>query len=58
MNSHLEDQQDRINDGKWTAWVQKGKLRDQEAARKYRWMGGFAAAVIAAGIAFYLGAVR
>lgn len=56
--STLEDQGDRINDAQWRAWVQKSKLRDREAARKYGWIGGIAAAVIAAGIAFYLGAIR
>ena len=58
MNLHLEDQADRIDDAQWAAWVQKGKLRDREAARRFRWVGGIAAGFLTAGLMIYLGAIR
>jgi hypothetical protein len=47
-----------INAAKWRNWIQKGKLRDRAAARKYQWVGGIAVSLIALGTAFYFGAAR
>jgi hypothetical protein len=47
-----------VNEEIWHAWVQKGRLRDQAAARRGRMLGGIALVILALGIAFYLFSVR
>jgi hypothetical protein len=42
-----------VNEEIWRAWVQKGKLLDQAAARRGRLLGGIAVITLAVGAAFY-----
>jgi hypothetical protein len=42
----------------WRAWIDKGKLRDQAAARRARVLVNVALAIVAIGIAIYFLAAR
>ena len=42
----------------WRAWIYKGKLRDQAAARRVRILVNVALAIVAIGIALYFLAAR
>lgn len=44
-----------VDEAVWLAWVQKGKLREQAAAKKLKFLAGIAFALLALGGAFYLG---
>lgn len=42
-----------VNEEIWRAWIQKGKLRDQAAARRGRLLGRIVVITLALGAAFY-----
>jgi hypothetical protein len=47
-----------VNEEIWRAWLQKGRLRDQVAARRGKVLGGIGLVILGIGIAFYFLAVR
>jgi hypothetical protein len=47
-----------INEDIWQAWLQKGRLLDQAAARNFKRMAGIALALLILGIAYYSIVVR
>ena len=53
MDVYTKSQND-ISEELWRAWVQKGKLRDAVAARRYQVAAGFFIGLSAAAAAVYL----
>jgi hypothetical protein len=47
-----------INEDIWQAWLQKGRLLDQAAARNFKRMAGIALALLILGITYYSIAVK
>jgi hypothetical protein len=47
-----------VNEDIWQAWLQKGRLLDQAAARNFKTMAGIALALLILGIAYYSIVVR
>jgi hypothetical protein len=42
-----------VNEELWRAWIQKGKLHDQAAARRGRIVGSIALVIVAFGMMLY-----
>jgi hypothetical protein len=42
-----------VNEEVWRAWIQKGRLHDQAAARRGRILGSIALVILALGTMFY-----
>jgi hypothetical protein len=54
----LEGNQPALNEEVWRAWVEKGKLRDQAAARRIKMFAGTILIALALGSVLYTFAVR
>ena len=52
------NEQIAVNEEIWRAWVHKGKLRDQAAARRARILIKIVLAILTVGLAFYILATR